>query len=183
MAETDIGTPDGVEFSRLSNREKARIRMREYARRKRKELCLVHDRMLQLYKELVRLGAYQDLSDESREFFGVYVNRERMAARSYPPNMYKMFGDDIAPGVSCTLREAMQRLYKGKNEINFMVKRWIAKHGVNISFEPSESGFWLDGSYVIKGIDPPARAGKVSDVMEIMSVTEQRQFREYEAGV
>ena len=182
MAERVFEELDGAEFSRLPKHEKVRIRMREYARRKRKELSLVHDRMLQLYKELVRLGAYNDLSDGSREFFDIYVNREKMAARSYPPTMYKMFGDDIAPGVSCTLKEAMQRLYKGKNEINFLTRKWERKHGVHIAFEPSDSGFALDGSYVIKGIDPPARPVKVGDVREIMSMTEQRQFREYEAG-
>ena len=132
------------------------------------------------YNELVRLGVYQQLSDEAREFFDVYVHREKMDMYPYPPTLYKMFGKAIAPGVSCTLKEAMQRLYKGKNEINHLVKKWVEKHGVRISIEPSESGSALETRYVITRIEPRESA-HVDDVRELMGENEARDYRHYKS--
>ena len=160
--------------------EKRKEIAREYARRKRKELALVQDKIVSIYNELVRMGVYSKLSDEAREFFDVYVHREERASSPYPANMYKMFGKIIAPGVSCTLKEAMQRLYKGKNEINFMVRKWVKVHGVHVVIEPSETGSQLDTRYCITRVDEVKRE-KVEDVSEIMSNREKSNFRDFES--
>lgn len=150
-AETVLSRRTVTDDERIARKRKF---CRDYARRKRKELVLVHEKALLIYGELVRIGAYQQLSDEAREFFELYIHREEMQQRRYPPNMYKMFGSHIAPGVSCTLKEAMQRLYKGKNEINFIVRRWRDRNGVIIDMEPSDSGAALEMRYVIRSLGP-----------------------------
>lgn len=172
----------GDELAELEGKlEKRRKHARDYARRKRRELDFVRGKVLLAYNELVRLGVFSQLSKEAREIFDVYVHREIKAGTPYPPNLYAMFGKVVAPGVSCTLREAMQRLYKGKSEINYLVKKWGAKHGVHIAFEPSD-GDVLDSNYVITMVDPLKRRPVVDDVSEFMSRAERRGFDDYESG-
>lgn len=161
-------------------RDKKREYCRDYQRRRRKELLFVRERALLVYNELVRMGVYPQLSDEAKEFFDVYVHREKMDMYPYPPTLYKMFGKAIAPGVSCTLKEAMQRLYKGKNEINYLVKKWVEKHGVRISIEPSESGVALDTKYIITRLEPRESA-HIDDVRELMGENEARDYRDYKS--
>ncbi len=161
-------------------RDRKREYCRDYQRRRRKELLFVRDRALLVYNELVRMGVYQQLSDVAKEFFDVYVHREKMDMYPYPPTMYKMFGKAIAPGVSCTLKEAMQRLYKGKNEINYLVRKWVEKHGVHIAIEPSESGAALETRYTITRVEPRERQ-HVDDVRELMGENEAKDYRDYKS--
>ena len=161
--------------------EKRKARARDYARRKRNELRLVQDKVVVIYNELVRMGVYQQLSDEAREFFDVYVHREAIAQYPYPSTMYRMFGRLIAPGAECTLKEAMQRLYRGKNDINFLVRKWERKHGVHISIVPDDNGDALLTRYVITRVDPLEERAHVDDVKEIMGVKEQSKFRDYKS--
>lgn len=161
--------------------EKARKRSRDYARRKRKELLFVKEKALIIYNELVQLGAYSRLSPSAREFFDVYKYRELRASYPYPPNMYKMFGKLIAPGAQVTLREAMARLYKGKNEINFLVRGWERKHGVHIDIIEAENGVALDAIYRIDRVDPIQHGDNVRDAKEIMSGKERSSFRQFES--
>ena len=182
-AETSVSANGSGEAPAVSRKlALKRKSAREYARRKREELVLVKQRMIMLYNELVRMGVYGQLSKESKEFFAVYINREIQDKLIYPPLVYKMFGDVIEEGVSCTLREAMQRLYKGKNEVNFIVRRWDKNNGVHIAFEESESGSMLDGRYVIKSIDERAPRKTVDDIEDIMSKKELASFMKHEAS-
>lgn len=164
-----------------SSLEKKRERARDYARRKRKELLFVREKAVLIYNELVRMGVYSQLSPEAKEFFNVYKHREDRASYPYPPTMYKMFGKLIAPGASVTLREAMARLYKGKNEINMLCRRWQDKHGVHIEQVPADSGAALDTVYRISRIEPKLKGEYVENVSEIMSRQEQSDFRKFES--
>lgn len=172
----------GIEEERLQiMHEKRKERSREYARRKRRELSLVQDKLIMIYNELVRMGSYQKLSADAKEFFDVYIHREEKARTPYPPTLYAMFGSAIAPGSACTLREAMQRLYKGKNEINFLIKRWRERHGVHVKIEPADNGDALEMRYVIVRVDPLESHMRVDDVRDIMSPRERSEFRAYES--
>ena len=174
MMETmEEGTPVGW-------RAKKKDYCREYQRRRRKELLFVRERALLIYNELVRMGVYQQLSDAAKEFFDVYIHREKMDMHPYPPTLYKMFGKVVAPGVSCTLREAMQRLYKGKNEINYLVRKWVEKHGVSIVIEPPENGVALDTRYVITRLEPRENI-HIEDVRELMGENEARDYSNYKS--
>ena len=159
---------DGTDFRRMSPPEEEAVdsygrmlaerqeekhrrkkeRCRDYARRKRKELDMVSSRAPLVYSELVRLGVYGKLSDEAKEFFDIYVHREEAAQRPYPPTLYKMFADEVYVGASCTLKEAMQRLYKGKNEINFLIRKWAKAGGAVVGTEPAPDGDALGMRYV-----------------------------------
>ena len=155
---------------------------REYARRKKRELDMAQRMAVVIYHELVRVGAYQQMPDDVKDFLCFCVRRNSSLGRRYPPTMYKMFGDNIAPGVSCTLREAMQRAYKGKNEINFLVRKWVQKHGVHIDIVPDENGCALDTRYVITGIEPrDKRSDDDVTLYDIMNANERRDFRDYES--
>ena len=176
--EAVVSAEDAVAQRRAA---KMRARSREYAARKRKELYLVKERALLVYAELVKLGVYGKLSPEAREFFSIYISKSEMDGHKYPPTIYKMFGCDPAVGVSCSLREAMQRLYKGKNEINFMLRRWYEKHGIDVVYEPAEDGNALEGRYVIKAMTDTDKHLRVEDVKEIMSDREMRWYRAREA--
>lgn len=190
--EMDVGQASTVVEGSLSSLAKAELerreesknlhrkRCREYAKRRRDELMMVHKKMISIYDELVRMGVYPQLSSEAREFFDVYVHREINRRMPFPPTMYKMFGKNIAPGVSCTLRSAMQTLYKGKNEINFLVKKWARNNGVVIDVVPDDSGVALDAKYVIRSV-PDIDEGDPDDVSAMMSDTERRKFREFES--
>lgn len=155
-------------------------RCREYARRKRKELDMVGSRAPLVYSELVRLGVYGKLSDEAKEFFDIYVHREEAAQRPYPPTLYKMFDGEVYVGSSCTLKEAMQRLYKGKNEINFLIRKWAKAGGAVVGTEPADDGDALGMRYVILELNELRGRDSVSDVREIMSDREKREFSDYE---
>ena len=177
------------EFSsgrRFVDRQAAQVkkkneRCKEYARRKSKELVLVRDRVPAIYGELVRLGAYGKLSAEAKEFFDIYVHREEEAQRPYPPTLYKMFDGDVRVGASCTLKEAMQRIYKGKNEISGLIKKWERGGSVLIGVEPDENGDALGMRYVIKELHDLKARKPVSDVRELMCDRERSSFREYES--
>lgn len=163
-------------------KEKKRERARAYARRKAKELSFVEERAVLIYNELVRLGVYNQLSDEAKEFFNIYKHREHKAAYPYPNNMYKMFGKLIAPGAQVTLQQAMNRLYKGKNEINMLCRRWTEKHGVQIECIPDENGDELAKVYKIVKIDTKKVDDPVEDISEILSNKERRELEAFNEG-
>ena len=175
-----LGTESSSGAKSSGAHEKKNAHARDYARRKRKELQYVNDKALFIYNELVRMGVYNSLSDEAKEFFDVYVHREERAQYPYPPLMYRMFGATIAPGVQCTLKEAMQRLYKGKNEINLHVRRWGEKQGVHIDIIAPDDGDLLDTVYRIARVDTKAPADSVS-AEDFMCKREKASFRDYES--
>ena len=161
--------------------KKKNERCKEYARRKSKELVLVRHRVPVIYGELVRLGAYNKLSAEAKEFFDIYVHREEMRQRPYPPTLYRMFADDVRVGASCTLKEAMQRIYRGKNEINTLIKKWKRGGSVVVDVEPADDGNALGLRYVITELHNLKEKKPVSDVGELMADSERASFRDYES--
>lgn len=186
--ETDGARLEGVVEERGGRRassksekeaESQRIRSREYARRKRMELRLVQERILVLYKELVCMGAYQRLSEDSKEFLSVYVMKDGISKREYPSPMFKMFNGNVEIGACCTLKEAMQRLYKGKNEINYLVRCWEKRHGIVVDKVPDENGSGLDMKYVIVSLGEPGRRLKEQGNVEVADILCNREREEY----
>ena len=161
--------------------EDSRRRCRDYARRKRAELEMVRDKVVLVYQELVRMGAYSGLSDSAKEFFDVYVHREEKSSRQYPPTVYRMFGERIEPGVYCTLKDAMQKLYRGKGEISTLLRKWRTKHGLVVKVVKDDSGNTLYDRYVVESCDSREKAEKKHDVRDIMSDREKKEFREFES--
>lgn len=157
--------------------DKIKERAKSFAERRRRELAVVKEMMVRMYEELVRIGAYSKLSDETREFVDVYVRRQEKEAMRYPPNIYKMFAWDVRVGASCTLREAMQRLYRGKNEINFFVRRWNSKNGITIDIVPDENGSQLDSRYVISSMEGNRRNARHVALEEMLSDSEKEEAR------
>lgn len=181
---TNGGVPTGrgrFKYTDEERLERSRKRCREYAKRKRDEFALASQRIVDIYNELVRMGAYGQLSDDAKEFFMLYVHREERKQYRYPPTVYKMFGTVIAPGVECTLREAMQRLYRGKNDINYLVRGWDKKHGLHIKVIPAESGEALAARYVIESVDQKEEPERIVSVTDVMGQREKRFFREQES--
>lgn len=160
--------------------EKRNEKAKEYAARKRCELRYVKDTALLLYNELVRMGAYQKLSDEAKDFFDLYLFKEVMRTEhSYPPNVYKMFGETIAPGVRVTLREAMSRMYKGKNEINALIRRWAHTQGIHVDIVEGDTGSALDDVYLITAVDEPEKKPTVERMQDLLSSREKKYYRDF----
>lgn len=178
------GVPTGrgrFRYTDEERQERSRERCREYAKRKREELALVRQRVVDIYQELVRMGVYGRLSEDAKEFLMLYVHREERKQYRYPPTVYKMFGTVIAPGVECTLREAMQRLYRGKNDINYLVRGWEKKHGLHVKIIPADSGEALAARYVIESLDPKGPIEADLSVRDVMGERERRFFRDQES--
>lgn len=87
-----------------------------------------------LMEYLKNEGFWDQLSDEHKNFLQGMCSAATAQHNNNNSLFNKIFGDNPQVGDTVTLREAFERTLKGKNNIDFYVKKWLEK-GIVVSFE------------------------------------------------
>ena len=122
--------------------------VRRYMRRRSLEIRWIKGNVYRLADELFRKGVVEELSEESQLFL---QKLEEYKPKKTPPLLLKLFGPRPSEGDVVTAKDALERLYKGKQEMSVLVKRWN-KAGIAVRYEIDPEGGPLQAKYIIEKI-------------------------------
>ena len=120
--------------------------MNKYHRKRNAEHGWLKNNVRVLAQELANKDLIKHLDDGTRKFISDVSQRWPC---KFPPVLVKLFKGDVQVGRSVTARECMERIYKGRQEMNTICKRWASK-GYKIRYEIDPEGGPLEARYVIE---------------------------------
>lgn len=105
---------------------------------------------LKAIEELKKLGAYDKLSAQAKEFFDLCTRTQAAQPTGNGGVFELLFGKDAKVGDKISLADAFMKSYKGKASIDSYVRKWATK-GTVVEFVANDKDP-VKGEYVIKAI-------------------------------
>lgn len=123
--------------------------------RKRQEKEMVVSESKALIDELKKAGLWDKVSDKGKALLNKLANPA--ASNGNTQSLFRtLFGDNPQVGASITLKEAFDKTFKGKSNIDHYVKKWAEK-GTIVSFKKDEANM-INSVYTIEAIGAAAPA-------------------------
>jgi hypothetical protein len=104
---------------------------KRFKERKQEREQQAYEGALKFRDELVKVGHFESLSQESKDFILLLCkdpSEKRISSGFGGPSVFtQLFGDTPKVGQKITLYDAFAKTYKGKSTLDVWVKRWAEK--------------------------------------------------------